>query len=252
MTLHDFFIAHPRAAVAFSGGVDSAYLLCAAAKSGCDVHAYIARSPFQPAFELADAKALAAQLFIPLTVVETDPLADPRIRANPADRCYYCKQGIFSALWKAARADGYDLLLDGTNASDDQGDRPGMRALAELGVLSPLRMCGLTKEEIRRRSRENGLPTWDKPAYACLATRFPTGVELTAELLSRVERAESALAELGFTDFRVRLCRDGSAKLQLTAEQLHRAVAQRQAVTTALRPLFPAVLLDLEERPPSL
>lgn len=251
MTLHDFFTAHPRAAVAFSGGVDSAYLLCAAAKSGCDVRAYIAKSPFQPAFELADARALASRLSVPLTVVELDPLADPRIRANPADRCYHCKQMIFSALRQTARADGFDLLLDGTNASDDQGDRPGMRALEELGVLSPLRMCGLTKADIRRLSREAGLSTWSKPAYACLATRFPVGMELTAEQLSRVERAESALFELGFTDLRVRLCRDGSAKLQLTAEQLHRAVAQRRAVTAALRPLFPAVLLDLEERAPS-
>ena len=110
-----------------------------------------------------------------MTVVEADILAVPEAAANGPQRCYHCKTALFSQLRQAAREDGYTVLLDGTNASDDAGDRPGMRALRELEVRSPLRECGLTKEEVRRRSREAGLFTWDKPAYACLATRIPTG-----------------------------------------------------------------------------
>ena len=175
MTLEQFFHAHPRAAVAFSGGTDSAFLLWAAKTYGCDVHAYYMKTAFQPAFELADARRLAGELDIPMTVIETDILAVPGAAANGPDRCYHCKRQLFSALWQRARRDGHTLLLDGTNASDDEGDRPGMQALRELEVRSPLRECGLTKDEVRRLSREAGLFTWEKPAYACLATRIPTG-----------------------------------------------------------------------------
>src|SRR5699024_2924376 len=151
--------------------------------------------------------------------LDVDILADETVAANPPDRCYHCKRRIFSAIASAAAADGYTLLLDGTNASDDAGDRPGMRALWELSVRSPLRECGLTKPEIRWLSREAGLFTWDKPAYARLATRVPAGERLTAEKLENTERAEDFLFSLGFTDFRVRLF-NGAARLQLPAEQL--------------------------------
>lgn len=247
MTLQAFFSAHPRAALAFSGGVDSAFLLWAAKEYGCDIHAYYVHSAFQPAFELADAKKLAEQVGAPLTVIEADVLASSAVRSNPADRCYHCKQALFSLLWQAARADGYDLLLDGTNASDDAGDRPGMKALRELEVRSPLRECGVTKAQVRQLSRQAGLFTWDKPSYACLATRVPTGTEITAEALRRVEQAENFLFSLGFTDFRVRLYGAG-ARIQLPAAQAERFFACREAVVTALKPCFDAVLLDLEPR----
>ena len=139
------------------------------------------------------------------------------------------------------------MLLDGTNASDDAGDRPGMAALRELEVRSPLRECGVTKAQVRQLSRQAGLFTWDKPAYACLATRVPTGTAITAEMLARVEQAESALAALGFADFRVRLL-DGCARLQLTEAQLPRALACRQQILAALATLFDGVLLDLNSR----
>ena len=129
MTLEQFFHAHPRAAVAFSGGTDSAFLLWAAKTYGCDVHAYYMKTAFQPAFELADARRLAGELDIPMTVIETDILAVPGAAANGPDRCYHCKRNLFGTLAARALADGYMLLLDGTNASDDAGDRPGMRAL---------------------------------------------------------------------------------------------------------------------------
>ena len=175
MTLNEFFSLVPKAAVAFSGGTDSAFLLWAARECGCEVRAYYGKTAFQPQFELEDARRLASELEVPMTVVEADILSVPEAAANGPQRCYHCKTALFSRLRQAAREDGYTVLLDGTNASDDAGDRPGMRALRELEVRSPLRECGLTKDEVRRRSREAGLFTWDKPAYACLATRIPTG-----------------------------------------------------------------------------
>lgn len=247
MTLQEFFTEHPKAALGFSGGVDSSYLLWAAVNAGADIAPYYIQTAFQPAFELEDAQRLCAQIGVKLNVIRLDALADPRVAANPSNRCYYCKVGLFGALRARAKADGYDLLLDGTNASDDAGDRPGMKALREMEVRSPLRECGLTKAMIRQESRKAGLFTWDKPAYACLATRVPTGRTITSELLRRVEGAETALFALGFTDFRVRLY-DEAARLQLPEGQLAKAVEQRQAIRQALAPWFDVVLLDTQTR----
>ena len=247
MTLQAFFQANPRAALAWSGGVDSAYLLWAGRHWGCDLTAYYVRTAFQPEFEYEDARRLAEEVGVPLRVVEADILSVPLAAANGPDRCYHCKRALFALLWEAARRDGHTLLLDGTNASDDAGDRPGMRALRELEVRSPLRECGLTKAEIRAQSKKAGLFTWNKPAYACLATRIPTGTAITAGDLERVEAAEGALFALGFTDFRVRLL-SGAARIQLPADQWDRASEQREAIRKALSPRFDAVLLDLETR----
>ena len=247
MTLTEFFHENQKAAIAFSGGVDSAYLLYAALQSGADVRAYYVKSAFQPQFELDDARRLAETLSADMRVLDVDILADETVAANPSDRCYHCKRRIFSAIASAAAADGYTLLLDGTNASDDAGNRPGMRALWELSVRSPLRECGLTKPEIRRLSREAGLFTWDKPAYACLATRVPAGERLTAEKLENTERAEDFLFSLGFTDFRVRLF-NGAARLQLPAEQLPRLLERRAEILSELKKTYSAVMLDLEVR----
>lgn len=247
MTLKEFFEQVPRAAVAFSGGTDSALVLWAARRYGKEVRAYYVHTAFQPAFELADARRLASELNVPLTVVEVDVLGVPEAAANGPRRCYYCKRALFTALWQAARADGHTVLLDGTNASDDAGDRPGMQALWELEVRSPLRECGLTKDQVRQLSREAGLFTWDKPAYACLATRVPTGTAITAQALERVERGEDALFRMGFTDFRVRLLGD-AARIQVPAEQTERAAALHQEITQALGADFSAVLLDLAGR----
>ena len=247
MTLEQFFQENPRCALGFSGGVDSAYLLYAGVKAGADIRPYFIKTAFQPAFELADAQKLAAGLGAEVTVLELDALADPRVAANPADRCYYCKQNLFRTLKERAIADGYPVLLDGTNASDEAGDRPGMRALAELSVRSPLRECGLTKAEIRARSREAGLFTWDKPAYACLATRVPAGETITVDILARVEGAEDALFRLGYTDFRVRVFHS-AARLQLPRGQMERAVREAENIQAALKPYLTPVLLDLEGR----
>lgn len=247
MKLSDFFQVHPKAALGFSGGVDSAYLLYAALTLGADVKPYFIKTPFQPAFEWEDALRLTGMLGVSLAVIEYDILREESVAENPPDRCYFCKMALFRLLKTHALQDGYSLLLDGTNASDDPVDRPGMRALEELEVRSPLRECGLTKAEIRRLSRKAGLFTWNKPAYACLATRIPAGERLTAEMLQRVERAEDALFQLGFSDFRVRVFH-GAARIQLPAEQHRMAAELREELQRAVKPYFETILLDLEGR----
>ncbi|MCL2254284.1 MAG: TIGR00268 family protein, partial [Lachnospiraceae bacterium] len=137
--------------------------------------------------------------------------------------------------------------IDGTNASDDASDRPGMKALAELKVRSPLRECGITKDEVRRFSKEAGLFTFDKPAYACLATRIPTGRPITGELLEKVELAENALFKLGFSDFRVRVFAE-AARLQFPERYISEVLKKRTEIIKAIKPVFPLVLLDLEGR----
>lgn len=247
MELKRFFENNRKVAIAFSGGVDSAYLLYAAVKYGADVKAYYVKTVFQPQFEWEDAVRLAEQLGVQMGVLPVDILCSNTVAANPPDRCYHCKKAIFSAILAAAKEDGFSLLLDGTNASDDSADRPGMRALEELSVRSPLRECGLTKEEIRRRSKEAGLFTHDKPAYACLATRIPTGEPITAEKLHTTEAAESWLTSLGLRDFRVRMHKDG-AKLQVTAADLDTVIRNREIIITELKKYYNSVVLDLEVR----
>ncbi|MBO4345603.1 MAG: ATP-dependent sacrificial sulfur transferase LarE [Victivallales bacterium] len=247
MDIKEFFQRHGKVAVAFSGGTDSAYLLYAAGKFAETVKAYYVKSAFQPKFELDDAKRIAAELNLPLTVLEVDVLSDADVISNTPKRCYFCKRRIFTAIREAAIRDGFDVLLDGTNASDDVADRPGMAALAELSVLSPLRLCGLTKADVRRLSKEAGLFTWDKPAYACLATRIPTGRQIDRRLLERTEAAEDYLASLGFRDFRVRTFGE-SARIQLTAEQLPLLMQHRREIMERLGKEYGGVLLDLETR----
>lgn len=238
---------YPRAVIGFSGGVDSSYLLYAGRREGADWRPVYVRTAFQPAFELADAVRLCKLLDVELTVLETDILSDPLIRSNPTDRCYYCKKTILRCIAGWAETKGISLLLDGNNASDPEDDRPGMRAATELGVRSPLREAGLTKLMVRQRSREAGLFTWNKPAYACLATRIPSGKPLDSDTLARVEAGEDALRKIGFSDLRIRILQD-SARIQLPEEQMEAAVQKRRQIVSALKPLFPAVMLDLEER----
>ncbi|MDE6851149.1 MAG: ATP-dependent sacrificial sulfur transferase LarE [Lachnospiraceae bacterium] len=250
MNLKDFFAEHPKCALAFSGGTDSAYLLYAAIQYGCDIRAYFMRSVFQPEFEYQDARKIAEQLGVSLQVVSCPILEDERIRANPTDRCYYCKQKIFAEICRQASADGYPVILDGTNASDDATDRPGMKALVELDVLSPLRMCGITKNDVRRFSKEAGLFTYQKPSYACLATRIATGQEIRKKDLQWVEQAESALMDMGFRNFRVRMYRyeEGVAALETEERQWQYAQDHLMEIQETLRPWFRQVILEEKYR----
>ncbi len=247
LTLREFFEEHPRVAIAFSGGVDSAYLLYAAKKYAKEIKAYYVKSEFQPQFEQDDALRLAEEIGADMKVISLSVLANREICANPGNRCYYCKKTIFSTITSATKEDGFDVLLDGTNASDDVADRPGTKALAELSVLSPLRECGFTKAEIRTLSKEAGLFTWDKPAYACLATRIPTGEEITAEKLAAIEASENYLFSLGFTDFRIRT-QNGNAKIQIKEEQMPLFLQNRKDIFDKLKENYDSVVLDLEVR----
>lgn len=267
MTLNGFFRENPKTAIAFSGGVDSAYLLYAAVRAKADICAYYVRSAFQPRFELEDAKRLTESLGVKLKILSLDVLCNQTIAANPANRCYYCKKAVFSLILQEAKKDGYSVVLDGTNSSDDAADRPGMKALTELLIRSPLRECGLTKDSIRRLSREAGLFTWDKPAYACLATRIPAGLAITKELLTQTEKAEDFLRRSGFSDFRVRILAftaqpystkkrsnaEGpesgiTAKIEIRESQLPLLMEKRQEILRELKPFYDHILLDLEVR----
>jgi len=247
MDLSEFFQEHPSVAVAFSGGTDSAYLLYEAKRCAESVKAYYAKSAFQPQFELEDALRLVEELDVPMTVIDVDVLSDAEIIANTQRRCYHCKRRIFSMIKERALGEGFNVLLDGTNASDDVSDRPGMAALAELSVLSPLRLCGLTKADIRQLSREAGLFTWDKPAYACLATRIFPGQQIDARLLERTEAAEGFLASLGFRDFRVRTVGE-IARIQIVSSQLSLLMLHRAQILERLGKEYSGVCLDLETR----
>ena len=248
MNLNEFFSCHPRVAVAFSGGTDSSYLLYAAVSAGCCVHAYTVKSQFQPSFELDDARKLSETLGVPLTVIRLDALANPVVAFNKSDRCYHCKKAVLTAIWESARADGFAILCDGTNADDDEADRQGTRALRELEVASPLRDCGLTKADVRILSKQAGLFTHDKPSYACLATRIPTGTTITDELLEKAERAENALFGMGFTDFRVRFIPPNGAKLQFLDSQWGQAASKRGVIFNVLHKEYDNIMLDMATR----
>lgn len=246
-SLAEFFAENPRAAIGLSGGVDSNYLLYAGLHYGADIRPYFVKTAFQPRFELEDAQRICRELGVELCVVELDILASGAVSANPPERCYHCKRLIFTALRERAAAEGYTLLLDGTNASDPAEDRPGMRAIQELSLRSPLRECGLTKADVRRLAVEAGLFTAQKPSYACLATRIPCGEAITAEKLSRIEAAEDALFAAGYSDFRVRL-RGGGALLQFPAAQLPRAKDEEAELLSAMRAYFPTTAIDPKAR----
>lgn len=247
MTIQEFFQVHPQAGIACSGGVDSIFLLYLAAKYARKVKAYFVKSPFQPQFELEDARKMCAELGTELEILPIDVLSCEKVTKNESNRCYFCKYELFTNIKNAARKDGFSVLLDGTNASDDASDRPGMKALREMEVLSPLRICGYTKTEIRRQAKEAGLCVHNKPSYACLATRIPTGTEITKERLEKVEEAENILFSMGFSDFRVRIFHD-AARIQLPERQLKKFMEERIKLEEQFTKLFHVVMLDLQTR----
>lgn len=236
-------------AVAFSSGVDSTFLLKTAHDLlGPRAVAITARSCVFPGRELEEAKRFCAQEGIEQILFDPDPLSVPGFRQNPPDRCYHCKRAILSKIRALAAERGLAEVLEGSNLDDDGDYRPGHRAVLELGVKSPLRDAGLGKREIRILSRELGLATWDKPSFACLASRFVYGETITKEALQSVEQAENLLLELGFRQFRVRVHGD-LARIELLPEELPRLMEDgcRTRVHAALRELgFRYVSADLQ------
>jgi pyridinium-3,5-biscarboxylic acid mononucleotide sulfurtransferase len=237
-----------RVVVAFSAGVDSTLLLAlAAATLGPEnVLAAIGVSPSLPKRELSEAKDLARRLKVELIEISTSELEDPRYSSNPAERCYFCKQDLFRRVAKTARSRGFEVILSGANA-DDTGDfRPGLQAGRELGIRNPLMEAGLTKAEVRELSRRMGLPTWDKPAMACLASRVPYGQPITADRLGRIEQAEQAIRDLGFRQVRVR-DHDVVARIEVAEADLPRLLELRQQVAAMLKKCgYTYITLDLQ------
>ena len=247
MNLVEYLTSLGNIAVALSGGVDSSYLAYAAKQSGIPCKAYTVKSQFVPQFELNDAKKIAEFIDIPLEIIDIDVLAHDDVTSNPDNRCYYCKHHVFTTIGEYAKRDGFTVICDGTNASDDIDDRPGMRAIAELSVKSPLRDCGLTKSMIRQLAKQANLFTWDKPSYACLATRFQARQHITGHDLEHIEKAEGYLFSLGLSDFRVRLI-GNTAKIQVPENQIAIVIKNRIEILIFFKSMFDDVVLDLEVR----
>ena len=237
------------AVVAFSGGVDSTFLLFAAKESlGENVLAAIASSATFPERELKAAEAYCASNGIRQIVFPSEELSVEGFKHNPKNRCYLCKRELFGKILRIQRAHGLAAVLEGSNKDDDGDYRPGLQAVAELGILSPLRAHGFTKLDIRTLSRHFGLSTWDKQSFACLSSRFPYGDTISVEKLSMVDRAEQLLLDLGFRQVRVRI--HGSlARIELAPEQFPRLMeeAVRARVSEAFRALgFAYTTLDIQ------
>lgn len=247
MTLSQFFSTYPRVIVACSGGIDSSYLLYEALHLAKEVKAVFVHTPFQPEFERQDAVSICKLLNIELQILELNVLENENIIQNPPNRCYYCKNAIFKKIIHETESSKFDAIIDGTNADDDAGDRPGMKALKELGILSPLRICGISKAMIRNAAQKAGIPIWNKPAYACLATRVASGECITTQKLCAIEYAEKLLKDMGFEDIRVRN-KGNSAKIQIHSDDFIRFIQNRKIIVQALLNHFDDVTLDLKAR----
>lgn len=234
--------------IGYSGGVDSTLLAKAATDAlGEKALCVLIESVLNPKAEIEEAVELAEELGLNLVRMPVEALSVPEVRENGCERCYYCKKALFSKLVDLAKEHGLQWVCDGSNLDDSDAYRPGSKAIAELGVRSPLKELELTKEQIRAISRDIGLPTWNKPSFACLASRIPYGTPLTEETLSKIEKAESELRALGFTQFRVRHHGD-TARIELMPMEMERITRQtmRVHIVTSLRKLgYTYVALDL-------
>ena len=235
------------AVIAFSGGVDSTFL--ARVAKDCikgNLMLVTATSSTYPYYELDDAKKIAALLKVKHRIIVSEEIEIPGFSNNPPDRCYYCKSELFTKIKYIAEQEDYDIVFDGSNADDLNDYRPGRKALKEKGILSPLVEVGLKKEEIRLLSRELNLPTADKPAYACLASRFPYGEEITKEKLDRVARAEKEIRNLGFKTFRVR-SHENLARLEFNLSEMDEAWKVRNKIISVCEEAgFIFITMDLK------
>jgi len=248
-TLEDILLRMEKVLVAYSGGVDSTFLL----KISRDVLgdravAVTASSKTYPDRELEEAKEIAKMLGVRHVIIKTQELENDKFASNPPDRCYYCKTELFSKLWKIAREFKLNYVLDGSNSDDVNDYRPGVRAAEEHGVRSPLREAGLSKDEIRALSKEMNLPIWDKPSAACLASRFPYGYRITPEKLLQVDRAEEIIRAVGIKQVRVRH-HGNTARIEVSAVDFQTLLNERTSgriVEDIKRLGYDYVTLDLQ------
>lgn len=235
--------------IAHSGGVDSTFLLKIAKDTlGDKVLAVIAESPIHPSDEVEGAKALCEKFGVRYQIIQTDEFSDKNFVSNPKERCYYCKRELFSKLLQIAKGNNIRYILDGSNYDDKSDYRPGNKAKTEFEIRSPLMELAFTKQDIRRFSKELGLPTWDKPSYACLASRIPYGTRITEEILKKVEEGEKFLKSLGFRELRVR--HHGSiVRIEVDKKSIGRIVQEglRDEISKKFKELgYTYVTLDLK------
>ena len=209
-SLIEFFEKNPSPALAFSGGTDSTYLMYVCRRLDVDMIPIFYTGGFQTVGQVMNVYNLCQRYNFNPEFVEDDILVDAEIAANREDRCYLCKKRMLKLMWNRVKKFGCKYMMDGSNASDDPASRPGMKALEEFSVRSPLRECGLTKPEIRRLAKEANIPNWDMPSESCLATRIPFGTEITEENLQRTSRVEKEIRVMGFKDIRVRTVGNGA------------------------------------------
>lgn len=236
--------------VAFSGGVDSSLLLVmaceAAKKAGTKVYALTMDTVLHPKADLEIAREVLAHTEAVHQVLTLNELAVPEIRFNPVNRCYLCKKALYSRMLDFAREKGVEVLLEGSNEDDLHVYRPGLQAVRELGVKSPLAECGITKAEVRRMAEEYHIPVAFRPSSPCLATRLPYGTEIDLELLKRIDRGETAIREMGFGNVRIRVHGE-ILRLEVDTEQLQKVLEHRTEITATLKKMgFSYITLDLE------
>jgi uncharacterized protein len=245
-TLKKNILKMQKVTIGFSGGVDSTFLL-KIAKDTIEnkVRAVTINSPLLSDKELKDAKKLSNKIGVKHIVINIDLTETDELRKNSFERCYYCKKIVFSKIKNVAKEQGFHCVLDSSNADDLDDYRPGMKALIELGVISPLIEVGLTKQEIRYLSKKMGLPTWNKPSFACLASRFPYGIEITKPRLDQVQRAESLLYEQNIRQYRVRYHNE-IARIEVDKKDFKKILANSQKLNQQFRKLgFKYVTLDI-------
>lgn len=242
-SLEHFFRENHKVAIACSGGSDSTFLVHAATKIGADVLPIIVRSRFERYDEIDAAIDFCHSEGLEPAVIDVDILSVQGMSDNGPDRCYICKRKMFEEIVGMANKRGYFVVADGTNASDDREDRPGMRALEELGIRSPLREAGLTKSQIRRLSRSERLSTWNKVSNSCLATRIAPGTPMTEDLLITIGKAEQCLEQMGYSGFRVNT--DGKdACIRMPQSMQANAKSREEEIVTALSQLFDKISID--------
>ncbi len=244
--LQNYLLDLNKVAVAFSGGVDSSFLLKVAGDLlGKNAVAVNVNSPLVARTERDLMQNFCTKYEIPLIQIEFDALSFPQIKENSANRCYFCKQAIFSQIMASAKENGIENVADGSNSDDESDFRPGMKALTELGVLSPLKECGFSKAEIRALSQKMKLETWQMPSAACLASRIEYGQEITEETLARIDEAEDFLRKLNFGQCRVRI-HGNLARIEVPPEQMQNALSHKKEIHAEIKRLgFSYATLDL-------